>query len=79
MFAPVLDSRFPLPLEETADFDKSPASPPKEPDVVPQAREDNTQAKYSTIVKMGLFFSVPSHLSPVLHRRRSHTISRYSR
>ena len=79
MFAPVLDSRFPLPVEETVDFCASPASPPKEPNAVPQAREENTPAKYSTIVKMGLFFSVPSHLSPVLHRRRSHTISRYSR
>lgn len=63
MFAPVLDSRFPLPLEETVDFGESPASPPKQLDAVPQAREENTPAKYSTIVKLGLFFSVPS-ISP---------------
>lgn len=62
MFAPVLDSRLPLPAEETVDFGASPASPPKEPDALPQAREENAPAKYSTIVKMGLFFSQMTHL-----------------
>jgi len=62
MFAPALDSRFPLPVEETVDFGASPASPPKEPNAVPQARNENAPAKYSTIFKMGLFFSQMTHL-----------------
>ena len=76
MFAPVLDSRLPLPAEEAVDFGASPASPLKEPDALPQAREENAPAKYSTIVKMGLFFSVPS-ISPqcyaVANLTRPHT------
>ena len=67
MFAPILDSRFPLPLEETVNFGESQASPTKEPEAVPQAREENAPAKYSTIVKLGLFFSVPSRLSQVCY------------
>ena len=74
MFAPV-DSLFPLPVEETVDFGASPASPPKEPDVLPQVREENAPEKYSTIVKLGLFFSVPSHLSPTTLSPISHDLA----
>ena len=75
MFAPALDPRIPLPVEETVDFGASPASPPKEPDALPQARQENAPAKYSTIVKMGLFFSVPS-LSPQCYTVANLTRSR---
>ena len=75
MFAPALDSQFPLPVEETVDFGASPASPHKDPDAIPQAREENAPAKYSTIVKLGLFFSVTSHLSPATLSPISHSLA----
>jgi len=71
MFAPVLDHRYPLPVEEALDFGTSPAPPPEEPDTGAQVREENAPVKYSPIFKMGLFFSVPC-LSPVLLSPISH-------
>jgi hypothetical protein len=68
MFAPVLDDRSPLPVEEALVSGTSQASPaplPEAPDAGAQVRDENAQAKYSPIFKMGLFFSVPC-LFPVL-------------
>ena len=55
-FAPVLDQRFSLPLEEGLDFG---AAPPEEPNVEAQVRQETPPPKYSPIVKMGLFLLVP--------------------
>lgn len=64
MFAPVLDRQFPLPLEEGLDFG---AALPEEPNPGAQVRKESPPPpKYSPIVNMGLFLSVPSCLFLVL-------------
>jgi hypothetical protein len=56
-FAPILDHRFPLQLEEALDFG---AAPLEEADAAaqPEVRKEDPPQKYSPIVQMGLFLLV---------------------
>jgi hypothetical protein len=63
MFAPALDYQSPLPVKMAVDLG---SAPPEEPNAGAEVQTQNPPAKYSTIVRMGLFFSVLLRLSSVL-------------
>jgi len=62
MFAPVLGYQSPLPVKTAIDL----GSAPEEPNDGAEVQTQSPPAKYSTIVRMGFFFSVLPYLSSVL-------------
>jgi hypothetical protein len=66
MFAPVLGYQSPLPVEMAIDLGSAPEEPKEESNNGAEVQTRSPPTKYSTIVRMGLFFSVLPYLSSIL-------------